>query len=247
MNAVGRGALEARTRGKHRARGANRLLAPLSARDRRRIALCGDVVELGLDDVLHEAGTHLRHVYFPIGGCISLTTPTETSAGIEVALVGSEGMVGLPLLLGVPASALHHVVQGPGGALRIGVAAFSKELDRNRALRRRLGRYAYVNLHQLAQTAACIRFHTVEQRLARWLLMAHDRSSSDSFHATHRFLADMLGVRRAGVTNAATALQRADFIRYRRGVVTILQRGGLRQRACGCYAAASKIYDQMLG
>jgi len=242
-----RAALAAGTRSKNGAAGENRLLDPLSARDRRRIALCGDVIELGLDDVLHEAGTRLRHVYFPTGSFISLVTPAETSAGIEVALVGSEGMVGLPLLLGVSASALHHVVQGAGGALRITVAAFAKELGRNQALRRRLGRYAYVNLYQLAQTVACTRFHTVEQRLARWLLMAHDRSSSDSFHATHRFLADVLGVRRAGVTNAATALQRADLIRYSRGAITILERRGLEQRACGCYAAAKNMYERVLG
>jgi len=242
-----RGALEAKAPSKNSAQVANRLLDALCARDRRRIALCGDVIELGLDDVLHEAGARLRHVYFPTGGFISLVTPAETSAGIEVALVGREGMVGLPLLLGVSASALHHVVQGAGGALRLTAATFSKELDRNQALRRRLGRYAYVNLYQLAQTAACTRFHTVEQRLARWLLMAHDRSSSDSFHATHRFLAEVLGVRRAGVTNAATALQRADLVRYRRGSITILDRGGLEQRACGCYAASKKMYERMLG
>lgn len=247
MDAFGRAALQARIRSKNGARVANRLLDPLSARDRRRIAQCGEVIELGLDDVLHEAGTRLRHVYFPLGGSISLTAPAETSAGIEVALVGSEGMVGLPLLLGVSASALHHVVQGAGGALRITVAAFAKELGRSHALRRRLGRYAYVNLYQLAQTVACTRFHSVEQRLARWLLMAHDRSSTDSFYATHQFLADVLGVRRAGVTNAATALQQADLIRYRRGSITMLDRAGLERRACGCYAAATKMYELMLG
>jgi len=225
----------------------NRLLAALPRKDRLRILAACEPVQLRSTETLHQAGTRLRHVYFPTGSFISMVTPLDTCASLEVALVGNEGMVGVPLLLGISASSLNHVVQGTGDALRIGVGAFQQELKRSAPLRRRIGRYAYVNLYQLAQTAACTRFHTVEERLARWLLMAHDRSPSDAVHATHEFLAYMLGVRRAGVTKAATALQRRGCIRYSRGDITILDRRGLQGSACGCYAAATKLYQRILG
>lgn len=226
---------------------ANRLLAALPKAEQRRLLANGELVELDADAVLHEPGAIQRHVYFPTSSFISLVTPLDACAGLEVTLVGSEGMVGDSILQDVNVSPLRHLVQGSGGALRVPVAAFRRELERSPALHRRLNRYVYVKLHQIAQTAACIRYHVVEARLARWLLMRHDRAPTDSFHATHEFLAYMLGVRRVGITQAATSLQNQALIRYSRGNITILDRRGLEQRSCACYFAANDLYDRILG
>jgi len=224
----------------------NRLLAALPDKDRGRILGQCDQVELEAGDVLHEAGAPQRHVYFPTGGFVSLVTPLRSKGGLEVALVGNEGMVGISAVLGVSISPLRHLVHGAGGALRIPVAPFRSALELSPVLRQRLNLYVYVKIHQMAQTAACTRFHLVEARLARLLLMAQDRSPSDAFHATHEFLAYTLGVRRAGVTNAATSLQQLGFIRYSRGKITILNRRGLLASSCGCYLAAKKLYESVL-
>jgi len=225
----------------------NRLLGALPVLVRKRLHAMCEPIELIPAEILHEAGARLRHVYFPTGGSVSMITSAETCAGIEVQLVGREGMVGISLLMGVAASSLNHIVHGGGGALRISTPGFHRELKRSRALRSRLGRYAHVSVYQLAQIAACIRFHTVEQRLARWLLMADDRARPSPLRATHLALAKVLGVRRSGITTAAATLQLAALIRYSRGGITILDRAGLQARACGCYAAADKMYDRMLG
>jgi len=226
---------------------ANRLIAALSKQDQRRLLARCEYVELVAEDVLHEAGEIQRHVYFPTGAFISLVTPLDTCPALEVTLVGSEGMVGVSVMLDVPVSPLRHLVQGSGGALRIGAAAFREVLERSAALRRRINRYIYVNMQQIAQTAACIRFHVVEERLARWLLIRHDRSPDDDFRATHEFLAYMLGVRRVGITQAATSLQKQKLIRYYRGDIKILNRRGLEARSCGCYFAANDLYRRVLG
>ena len=226
---------------------ANRLLAALPAKGRGRILASCDEIELASSEVLHEAGTPQRHIYFPTSGFISLVTPLGACAGIEVVQVGSEGMVGVSILLGAAISPLHHLVHGSGVALRMSAASFRRELERAPEFRRRLNRYAYVEMQQIAQAAACVRFHVVEARLARWLLMAHDRSHSHRFHATHEILAYMLGVRRVGITKAAASLQRLALIRYRRGEITILDRSGLEARSCGCYLAANELYDRILG
>ena len=166
---------------------------------------------------------------------------------LEVGLVGDEGMLGATLLLGVDVAPLHALVQGAGPTLRLSTAAFRNELKQSPAFERKIRHYLYVGMRQLAQAAACNRFHLVEARLARWLLMTHDRAHANAFHITHDFLAYMLGVRRVGVTKAATALQRSALIHYHRGDITILDLPGLKAAACECYATDKAVYAQVMG
>jgi CRP-like cAMP-binding protein len=230
-----------------RASAVNRLLQALPDSDLRRMLAGSETVELAFADVLYNPGERLGHVYFPTRSFISLIMPVDVSSSLEVGLVGNEGMFGIPLVLGVDVSPMRAVVQGAGPALRMAGPAFRRELGHSRALQREIDRYVLVRLSQLAQTAACTRFHVVEARLARWLLMTQDRAHADNFHVTQEFLALMLGVRRVGVTKAASALQKRRLIHYTRGDITVLDRDGLKAASCGCYKADRESYRRILG
>lgn len=219
----------------------------LPRRDRVALLAACESVELTLGVVLCKPGETTRHAYFPADCVISLVTAVEGDPGLEVGMVGREGMLGAQLALGVSAVPLHALVQGAGTAWRMAAAPFRRELARSSALQLSLYRYVYVLMAQLASAAACTRFHNVEPRLARWLLMTHDRSRSEGFHLTHEFLSRMLGVRRVGITSAAGALQRQGLIHYRRGDITVLDRAGLEAAACSCYAADRRAYDTTVG
>jgi CRP-like cAMP-binding protein len=225
----------------------NRLLHALPPDDHRRIVAESETVELALAQVLYTPGEELRHVYFPTGSFISLIMAVDDAGSLEVGRIGDEGMFGTSLRLGVDASPVRAVVQGAGPALRMDATSFRRALDRSPALQREIDLYVFVQLSQLAQAAACTRFHVVEARLARWLLMTQDRLHAGSFHVTQELLAALLGVRRVGVTKAASSLQRRRLIRYRRGDMTVLDRRGLKQAACGCYKADRDAYDRVLG
>ena len=171
----------------------------------------------------------------------------DGSPGVEVGMVGREGMLGAQLVLGVVTAPLHALVQGSGSSWRVATVPFKRELARSAALRQVLNRYLYVLMAQQATSAACLRFHLIGQRLARWLLMSQDRAQSESFHITHEFLAYKLGLRRDGITAAASTLQRDGLIEYHRGEIKVINRSGLEAVACSCYASNQKTYADLLG
>jgi len=223
----------------------NGLLATLPRKDRLQFIAGCDEIDVVPYDVLFEAGGRMQHAYFPTAGFISLVAPIDGTSCLEVGLIGYEGMIGTPLVLGVATSPLRAVVQGAGSCLRMDAALFRREC-RNPPLQATLDRYLCVRMTQLANAAACTRYHVVEARLARWLLMTRDRARSSSFHITHEFLAQLLGVRRVGVTKAATSLQKRRLIRYNRGNITILDRRGLGAASCGCYQTDLEAYNRIL-
>ena len=223
----------------------NRLIQELPRKLRERLLARCERVDLAFGDVLCDANKPFAHVYFPLAGFISLVATVDAHPPLEMGLIGNEGMLGATLALGVNTVPLRGVVQGSGAALRMSASRFRRELNATPALLSVVNRYLYVLMSQLAQTAACTRFHDVPSRLARWLLMTHDRAHADHFHLTHEFLADMLGVRRSGVTIAAGDLQRRELIHYSRGEIGILDRKGLEAAACECYAAVVRDYAQV--
>ena len=226
---------------------ANQLIARLTPKDRNHLLDGCETVELAFGEVLAQPGDAIEHVLFPAGGFISMLIPMGGSSILEVALTGSEGMYGVSVALGAETSLVQAVVQGPGPALRMGSAAFRRELARVPKLRSSIDLYVHVLMGQLVRSAGCNRFHVVEQRVARWLLMTGDRTHTATFQMTHELLAHMLGVRRVGVTEAASALQAERLISYTRGVVTILDRKGLERASCSCYRADLDSYARSLG
>jgi hypothetical protein len=224
----------------------NLLLASLPVAARRKLLARGESVDLVAATVLHDQGMPVSHVYFPFDCSITLVAGAAGKVKLEMGLVGNEGMLGISLMLGVGVAPLQWLVQGAGKAWRFEAAEFLVALTRCPQLRQELNLYLYVTLAQLAQTAACKRFHLVEERLARWLLMIRDRAHADAFHVTHETLAHAMGVRRAGITRAAGALQQRHLIRYTRGELQILDGAGLETASCACYAADNLIYASVL-
>lgn len=214
---------------------ANSLLAALPRKDYQRLLGGLEPVTLPFGEVLYEPGDSIRHVYFPNNSLVSLLTLADGHLALEVGMVGPEGMVGTPMSLGIDVSPVRALVQGSGTAMRMTAARFRKALRQSPPLQRALHRYVHLLMVQVTQTAACNRFHVVEARLARWLLMTRDRVRSDQFRLTQEFLAHMLGVRRVGVTKAAGALQRRKLISYSRGIIRILNQKGLEAASCRCY------------
>ena len=216
----------------------NELLAALPRSAYLRLLPHLESVSLPLGTGLYNSGESIRDVYFPEDALVSLVTHMRDGATVEVGLIGRDGMVGIPVLLGDDIAFEAAVVQIAGSALRMPSVAFKEALKRGRnPLLTRLLLYTRVLMKQVAQTAACNGRHTAEKRLARWLLMCHDRTDSDELALTQDFISDMLGIRRSGVSSAAIGLQQEGFIRYSRGRVTILKREGLEAFTCECYAA----------
>jgi len=213
----------------------NHLLAAVPRQSHQRLLAGLEPVSVFYGEVLYEPTELIRHVYFPLDCLVSLLTTVDKQRSLEVGMIGNEGMVGMPMALGIGNSGVRALVQGSGSALRMTAARFRAELKKNLPLQRALFRYTHLLMAQISQTAACNRFHEAEARLARWLAMTSDRVHADEFRLTHEFLAHMLGVRRVGVTQAAMELQRKNLIDYSRGHIRILDRKGLEAAACSCY------------
>jgi CRP-like cAMP-binding protein len=204
-------------------------------------------VSLQLGEVLYEPGSRIRYCYFPTEGVVSLLTVLTPHKAAEVGIVGREGLVGMSAAVGINVSQFRAVVQGAGSAMRISAANLQKEFAASDALHRGLFRFSHSLTGQIAQTAACNRFHKAEMRLARWLLATRDRLRSDNFRLTHQFLSLMIGVRRVGVTNAAGSLARRNLISYSRGNVRILNSKGLQAASCECYEVVKAMYGNLHG
>lgn len=213
----------------------NGVLAALPGRTYQALRSGLEPVKLNFGDILYEPGDPIRNVYFPNDSLVSLLTLVDDRSALEVGMVGCEGMVGMPLTLGSTVSPVRALVQGAGTALRMNATRFRREFGRSPPLQRELYHYLNALMAQITQTAACNRFHVVEARLARWLLMTSDRVRAEEFQLTHEFLSHMLGVRRVGVTEAASGLQRRKLIEYSRGNITILDHPGLEAACCACY------------
>ena len=225
---------------------ANRLLAALPEQSYERLSPHLEPVELAHGQIIWKPGEPIRSVYFPRTCVLSALVVLEEDAPVEAATIGREGMLGVPVVLGATNSNLKVPAQVPGEAARMDAKRFAQALEEEPSMRSLFLRYAQALQEQTSQSVACNRRHSLEERCARWLLMTHDRVGSDRFMLTHDYLAQMLGVRRAGVTVAAGMLQKAGFIKYSRGVVNVLDRKGLEDASCECFAVISARYDALL-
>jgi CRP-like cAMP-binding protein len=231
----------------HEVPGRNRLLASLPGGDREQLRPLLEPVRLDFKQVLYAPNEPIAHVYFPLDAVVSLLTVMEDGASVEIGTVGNEGMVGLPVFLGADSLPSQAFSQVPGDALRMEAPVFREAAERLPALRRAMHRYTQALFNQVAQSAACNRLHSLEERCARWLLMTHDRVGTDRFQLTQEFLAQMLGTRRPSVSVAAGMLQQAGFIRYSRGRITVADREGLEGASCECYEVIRQEFDRLLG
>ena len=213
----------------------NALLSNLSKKEYQRLLPQLQEIPLVLEQMIYQPGDLITDVYFPTSGIVSLLAGDGERSTLEVGLVGSEGMVGLPVFMGISTSRSRAVVQGTGFALRMKASLLRKESNNGSALTRVLRRYTHSLLTQITQSAVCNQFHSIESRLARWLLMTHDRLNQEEFPLTQEFLSHMLGVRREGVSRAAGELQRRKLVAYSRGRLKVLDRSGLEATSCGCY------------
>jgi CRP-like cAMP-binding protein len=224
----------------------NLLLAALPAADHARLAPYLEPVELPLGLVIFESGSKLRHLYFPTSGIVSLLYAMENGASTEIAVIGNEGVVGIALFMGGESTPSRAIVQSAGHGYRLKAAVLKAEFELGGPLQHLLLRYTQALIAQMTQTAVCNRHHSVDQQLCRWLLLSLDRLSSNELKMTQELIANMLGVRREGVTEAAGHLQKDGLIHYSRGRITVLNRRGLEKRVCECYAVVRKEIDRLL-
>ena len=224
----------------------NRLLALLPEAEWQRWQPQLELVAMPLGRVLYESGATLSHAYFPTSAIVSLQFVTENGATAQIAVVGHEGIVGIPLFMGGGSTPSQAVVQSAGEAYRIAGRVITEAFARSALVSRVLLRYTQALIAQMAQTAVCNRHHSVDQQLCRWLLLSLDRLPGNELVVTQELIAQMLGVRREGVTEAALSLQRSELIRYRRGHITVLDRDGLERRSCECYAVVKTEYERLL-
>ncbi len=224
----------------------NRILGALETEEFERLSQQLEYVELRLGTVLYDADEPIRHAYFPLSGTVSIVTVLEDGMAVEAGVIGNEGMAGISLVLGYTTEVNRRaMIQIPGSGLRIKAEALTEESNRSRSLRDLLLRYLHAFITQISQTAACNRIHRVDERLARWLLSMQDRMASDELHLTQELIAEMLGVRRAGVSVAATRLQEKGLITYKRGHIQILDRQRLEAASCECYETVKREYDRL--
>ncbi len=224
----------------------NHLLAALPEVDLRRLTPHLDLTPMPLGEALYESGGRLRHVYFPTTAIVSLLYVMEDGASAEIAIVGNEGILGISLFMGGETTPSRAVVQSAGFGYRLKAQVLKEEFGRGGPVMQLLLRYTQALITQMAQTAVCNRHHSVEQQLCRWLLLSLDRLPSDELTMTQELIANMLGVRREGVTEAAGRLQRAGLIKYSRGRISVLDRPGLERTVCECYAVVKKEFDRLL-
>jgi len=224
----------------------NRLLASLPNLEWQRWSTALELIQMPLGEVLYEPGVALKHVYFPLTSIVSLLYVMENGASAEIAVVGNEGIVGVSLFMGGESTPSRAVVQSAGSGCRLNAQLMKEEFNRAGPVLHLLLRYTQALITQMAQTAVCNRHHSVDQQLCRWLLLSLDRLEGDELVMTQELIANMLGVRREGVTEGALRLQKLGLIKYVRGHITVLDRVGVEKRTCECYAVVKREYDRLL-